>query len=463
MEIVFTFVLSADVLKYFIININGKGQHFMIIDNHPFQVNGKGHLEIGGMDAVDLAKKYGTPLYVYDVSLIRSRAREFTETFKELGVQGKVAYASKAFSSIAMVQVAKQEGLYLDVVSEGELYTAIKADFPAERIHLHGNNKSREELEMAIEEEIGCIVIDNFHDIELTNELLLKHNKQIDVIIRVTPGVELNTHEYIMTGNEDTKFGFDLQNGQAEEAFQLLQHHDRMRFKGLHCHIGSQIFETEGFKVAVEILFDEIKKWKEKYGYTPDVLNLGGGFGIRYTKEDNPLPYRTYVEHLVDAVAEYVQDLGIKMPEIWIEPGRSIVGQAGITLYTIGAEKNIPNIRNYVSVDGGMADNLRPALYGAKYEAIIANKAVAPVTNTSSIAGKSCESGDMLIWDLPLPDIEKNDILAVFSTGAYGYSMASHYNRLPNPAVVFVENGKDKLVVKRETYQDMVRNDLSYE
>lgn len=435
----------------------------MIIDNHPFQVNGKGHLEIGGMDTVELAKKYGTPLYVYDVSMIRSRAREFVETFRKLGVQAKVAYASKAFSTIAMVQVANQEGLYLDVVSEGELYTALKAGFPTEKIHLHGNNKSRGELEMAIKHEIGCIVIDNFHDIELTNELLKKYDKQMDVIIRVTPGVELNTHEYIMTGNEDTKFGFDLQNGQAEEAFRLLHKHERLHFKGLHCHIGSQIFETEGFKVAIDILFQEIAEWKDTYDYVPEVLNLGGGFGIRYTKDDHPLPYRVYVEHLVQSVSAHVDKLDIPMPEIWIEPGRSIVGQAGITLYTIGAEKNIPNIRNYISVDGGMADNLRPALYGAKYEAVIANKATKPITNTSSIAGKSCESGDMLIWDLPLPDTEKGDILAVFSTGAYGYSMANHYNRLPNPAVVFVEDGVDKLVVKRETYKDMVRNDLSYE
>jgi len=435
----------------------------MLIEHHPFNVNNKGHLEVGGMDATVLAEKYGTPLYVYDVSIIRSRAREFVQTFQELGVEAKVAYASKAFSSIAMVQVAKQENLYLDVVSEGELYTALQASFPTDRIHLHGNNKSREEIEMAIEHEIGCIVLDNFHDIELTSELLAKHNKTIDVIIRVTPGVELDTHHYIMTGNEDTKFGFDLPNGQAEEAFKLLKNHERMNFKGLHCHIGSQIFETEGFKIAVDILFNEIEKWKDAYGYTPEVLNLGGGFGIRYTKNDQPLPYRKYVEHLVDAVTGHVEELAIPMPEIWIEPGRSIVGQAGMTLYTIGSEKNIPGIRNYISVDGGMSDNLRPALYGAKYEAVLANKVAEPVTNTSSIAGKTCESGDMLIWDLSLPHTEKGDILAVFSTGAYGYAMASHYNRLPNAAVVFVENGKDKLVVKRETYKDMVRNDLFYE
>ncbi|HLR70362.1 MAG TPA: diaminopimelate decarboxylase, partial [Pseudogracilibacillus sp.] len=271
----------------------------MLIEHHPFNVNNKGHLEVGGMDATVLAEKYGTPLYVYDVSIIRSRAREFVQTFQELGVEAKVAYASKAFSSIAMVQVAKQENLYLDVVSEGELYTALQASFPTDRIHLHGNNKSREEIEMAIEHEIGCIVLDNFHDIELTSELLAKHNKTIDVIIRVTPGVELDTHHYIMTGNEDTKFGFDLPNGQAEEAFKLLKNHERMNFKGLHCHIGSQIFETEGFVLAAKKIVEILVDWKEKYDLDSEVLNLGGGFGIRYTEADEPLPPEKYVEAII--------------------------------------------------------------------------------------------------------------------------------------------------------------------
>ncbi len=436
----------------------------MVIEHHPFPVNDKGHLEIGGLDTVKLAEKYGTPLYVYDVSMIRKNARSFVDTFKKLGVRAKVAYASKAFSSIAMLQVAKQEKLCLDVVSEGELYTALKADFPAESIHLHGNNKSQEEISMAIQNGIGCIVVDNFHDIELIETVSKQLGKKdIDVLMRVTPGVESHTHEYIMTGNEDSKFGFDLQNGQAEEAFKLMQHHEAIHFKGLHCHIGSQIFETEGFKIAADMLFKELAKWKDLYDYIPEVLNLGGGFGIRYTKEDNPLPYNVYVEELIEAVKQHVETLNIPMPEIWIEPGRSIVGNTGITLYTIGSMKNIPGIRKYVSVDGGMTDNIRPALYQAKYEAVIANKATKPITDTVSIAGKSCESGDMLIWDLSVPDIDHGDLLAVFSTGAYSYSMASHYNRIPNAAVVFVENGSDKLVVKRETYKDVVKNDLTYE
>ncbi|MBU8789772.1 diaminopimelate decarboxylase [Oceanobacillus caeni] len=434
----------------------------MITEYHPFPINKNGHLEIGGMDTVELAEKYGTPLYVYDVSMIRKNARSFVETFERLGVQAKVAYASKAFSSIAMLQVAKQENLCLDVVSEGELYTALLADFPVEKIHLHGNNKSLDEITMAIKHDIGCIVIDNFYDIELIEQVTKVYGKKVNVLIRVTPGVESHTHEYIMTGNEDSKFGFDLQNGQAEEAFQKLLNHETIHFRGLHCHIGSQIFETDGFKVAVDLLFEELGKWKERYNYTPEVLNLGGGFGIRYTKEDQPLPYNIYVEELIKSVRNQVNLLNISMPEIWIEPGRAIVGNTGITLYTIGSMKNIPDIRKYVSVNGGMTDNIRPALYQAKYDAVIANKANQPVTEEVSIAGKACESGDMLIWDLSVPNVEHGDILAVFSTGAYNYSMASHYNRIPNAAVVFVENGVDKLVVKRETMEDVVRNDLSY-
>lgn len=434
----------------------------MIIDNHPFQYNHLGHLEIGGIDTIKLAEKYGTPLYVYDVSIIRDNCRTFINTFKKLDVSAQVAYASKAFSSVAMLQVIKQEGLSLDVVSEGEIYTALQADFPAEKIHLHGNNKSIEELNMAIKYGIGCIVIDNFYEIELLDRLLREHNKQMDVLIRVTPGIQTKTHHYIMTGNEDSKFGFSLSNGQADKAFSLVRDHEFIRFKGLHCHIGSQIFETDQFLMANDILFEKISKWFTSYGYIPEVLNLGGGFGIRYTAEDNPLPYHTYVENIVDAVKKQSEKIGIPIPEIWVEPGRSIAGNAGITLYQVGSMKKIPGIRDYISVDGGMTDNIRPALYNALYEGVIANKADQPPTTSVSVAGKCCESGDMLIKDLPVPEVDNGDILAVFSTGAYGYSMASHYNRLPKAAIVFIENGQDKLVVQRETYKDVVKNDLSY-
>lgn len=434
----------------------------MLIDHHPFQVNQKGHLEVGGVDTIKLAKKYGTPLYVYDVALIRENCRAFINTFKKFNVKAQVAYASKAFSSIAMLQVIAQEKLSLDVVSKGELYTALQAKFPTEKIHLHGNNKSIEEIEMAIKHNIGCIVIDNFYDIELIDYLLKKHEKKMDVLMRVTPGIESETHHYIMTGNEDSKFGFNLSNGQAEKAFKLLYNHEYMQFKGLHCHIGSQIFETNRYMTTTEILFKQISKWHNDYGYVPEVLNLGGGFGIRYTKEDQPVPYDAFVEQMIETVQSHVKKLQIPMPEIWIEPGRSIAGNAGITLYTVGSMKEIPGVRNYISVNGGMTDNLRPALYNATYEGVIANKANEPTNSVASIAGKCCESGDMLIWDLPVPVVNSGDILAVFSTGAYGYSMASHYNRFPKAAVVFVENGEDHLVIQRETYKDVVKNDLFY-
>lgn len=432
------------------------------MENHPFTINEQGHLTIDGADAVQLAENYETPLYVYDVNRIRRNCRVFTEAFKENGIKSQVSYASKAFSSVAVLQVIQEEGLSLDVVSYGELYTAVEAGFPVKKIHFHGNNKSEEELQAAIDYNIGCIVIDNFHEIKLLEQLLKKADKQIDVLMRVTPGIESETHQYIMTGNEDSKFGFNLANGQADEAFRILHDHSNIRLQGLHSHIGSQIFNTESFVLAISILFKQIAAWHESFGYEPAVMNFGGGFGIRYTKEDDPIGNDVHIHDMVDAVRKEVSALSINMPEIWIEPGRSIVGDAGLTLYTIGAMKDIPGVRKYASVDGGMADNIRPALYGAAYEGVLANKATEKNHETVSIAGKCCESGDMLIWDLPVPAIENDDILAVFATGAYGYSMASNYNRLSKPAVVFVENGIAQLVVKRETVADIVKNDLPY-
>lgn len=434
----------------------------MLFDHHPFTVNENGHLEIGNVDTIYLARKYGTPLYVYDVSLIRKNCRSFVDAFKALNVKAQVAYASKAFSSIAILQVVNQENLSLDVVSEGELYTALRAGFPTEKIHFHGNNKTESELKMAIEHKIGCIVIDNFYEIDLLDRLLRESDQSMDVLIRVTPGIEANTHEYIMTGNEDSKFGFCLSNGQADRAFQRLKNHPYLKFKGLHAHIGSQIFETEAFLQTNKLLFSKIAEWHASDQYIPEVLNLGGGFGIQYTKEDRPLPHEEFIKKIVVAVKEEVEKLAIPMPEIWIEPGRSIVGNAGITLYTIGSQKDIPGIRKYISVDGGMTDNLRPALYNAIYEGVIANKANEQAIEEVSIAGKCCESGDMLMWDISVPKIESGDILAMFSTGAYGFSMASNYNRFERPAVVFVENGEAKLVVKRESLDDIIKNDLAY-
>lgn len=422
-------------------------------------VNRYGHLEIGGCDAVDLANKFGTPLYVYDVELVRKRARSFVNAFKKANVSGQVAYASKAFSSMAILQVMHEEGLSLDVVSGGELYTAIMAGFPPEKIHFHGNNKSLEEIEMALEYQIGCFVVDNFYELSMLNKLCQQKDRKVNILLRVTPGIEAHTHDYILTGQEDSKFGFDLESGQGQQALEKALSLSAFNVLGIHCHIGSQIFETTGFILAIQKLFSHIAHWKEKLQYEPAVVNVGGGFGIRYTETDAPLEPEDYVIAILNEVKKQAIKQKISLPEVWIEPGRSLVGDAGTTLYSIGSSKELTDIRKYVAVDGGMSDNIRPALYQAKYEAVVANKYLHAEKELVSIAGKACESGDMLIWNIPLAKTEPGDILAVFCTGAYGYSMASNYNRLPRPAVVFVESGQAKLVVERESYQDLIKLD----
>ena len=423
-------------------------------------INEKGHLTIGGVDTVDLTHIYGTPLLVYDVALFRERAVAFKETFSSMGVQAQVAYASKAFSSIGIYEVAKQQGLSLDVVSGGELYTAVAADFPREKIHFHGNNKSYMELQFAFDEEVGCIVVDNFSEIALLKEISESRKMKMNILIRVTPGVEAHTHDYITTGQEDSKFGFDLKNGQTDKAFLSLYNHPYLQLLGMHCHIGSQIFETDAFRYAAEVLMDKMITWRNEYSFTCTVLNLGGGFGIRYTEEDKPLSPATYSKEMTLVVLEMSQKHGYPVPEIWIEPGRSLVGDAGITLYTAGSSKEVPGIRKYVAVDGGMSDNIRPALYGAKYTAAAANRMHETHDQKVTIAGKCCESGDKLIEEAYLPSLLEGDIIALFCTGAYGYSMASNYNRLPKPAIVFCENGQHQLAVRRETYEDVIRLDI---
>ncbi len=423
-------------------------------------VNQQDHLTIGGVDTIDLAHTFGTPLVVYDIALFRERAQAFKDTFNNVGIRAQVAYASKAFSSIAIYEVAKQEGLSLDVVSGGELFTAIAADFPREKIHFHGNNKSYTELQYAFDEKIGCIVIDNFSEIALVKEISESRRESMNVLIRVTPGVEAHTHDYITTGQEDSKFGFDLKNGQTDEAFLQLHDHPYINLLGMHCHIGSQIFETQAFRFAAEALMDKMIAWRDSHEFICTVLNLGGGFGIRYTEEDSPLVPSAYIEEMATVVLSMTRSHNYPVPEIWIEPGRSLVGDAGTTLYTAGSTKEVPGIRTYIAVDGGMSDNIRPALYGAKYTAASANRMTALHDQKVTIAGKCCESGDKLIEEAYLANPSEGDILAVFCTGAYGYSMASNYNRLPKPAIVFCENGEYQLVVRRETYEDVVRLDI---
>ncbi|WP_400163839.1 diaminopimelate decarboxylase [Brevibacillus sp. TJ4] len=424
------------------------------------RINEQGNLEIGGCDTTELAATYGTPLYVYDEALIRSKCRAYVEAFRDTGFAFQVAYASKAFCTMAMCKLVEEEGLSLDVVSGGELLTALQAGFPTERIHFHGNNKSREEIVMALDAKIGCFVVDNFIELFELDEIARERGEQVSVLLRVTPGVEAHTHEYISTGQVDSKFGFDVQTGQALEAIRYAHESQNLHLLGVHSHIGSQIFEVEGFVIAAKRLIDLLDEAKHAFGFVSTVLNVGGGFGIRYTDSDTPLEAAEYIKAITTAVREEMSKRNIPLPELWIEPGRSIVGDAGTTLYRIGSQKNIPGVRKYVAVDGGMTDNLRPALYQAVYEAAIANKMNETENEVVSIAGKCCESGDMLIWDVKLPQASAGDILAVPSTGAYGYAMSNNYNRIPRPAVVFVKDGEAELVVKRETYADVVSHDL---
>ena len=425
------------------------------------QINQAGHLTIGGVDSLKLAKEYGTPLVVYDVSQIRNQIRAFKKVFEEEQVNYAVSYASKAFASIAMYQVANEEGAYTDVVSAGELYTAMKANFPMERISFHGNNKSKEELEMAVKNHVGKIMIDNFYEIDLLSQVLEEQDSEINVMLRITPGISAHTHEYDQTGQVDSKFGFDLDSGQADKALQEVLKNQRMHMLGIHAHIGSQIFELNGFEMAAAKLVDVAAAWRKNYDYTAQVINVGGGFGIKYVQEDHPLKPEEFVKAIVKTIKDEATKHNFPLPEIDIEPGRSIVGPAGYNLYKVGSMKEIPGLVPYVAVDGGMGDNIRPALYQAKYETVLANDPQRKASQEFHVAGKYCESGDILA-DAKLPSLKAGDILAMLDTGAYGYSMASNYNRNPRPAVVFAEDGKAQVVIRRESLKDLVHLDQDY-
>lgn len=423
------------------------------------EVNSKGHLVIGGCDTVELAKQFGTPLYVMDEVHMREICRDYHDSFGKYP-NTEVIYASKAFFNKGMAAIIAQEKLGLDVVSGGELYTAVQAGFPTDRIYFHGNNKSREEIEFGIKNKVKRFVVDNPDELALLNEAARQNGVRAKILLRVQPGIEAHTHEYIKTGQIDSKFGMAIATGQALETVKKAFNYENLDLKGLHCHIGSQIFEIDSFRHAAEVMMGFIRTIKDETGVNMMELDLGGGFGIYYKEGDTPAPISQFADVTMATVQEKAKQFGVHMPKIIVEPGRSIVGTAGTTLYTVGTIKHIPGIRTYVAVDGGMADNPRPALYQAKYEAILANKAAGVEEEKVSITGKCCESGDMLIWDIKLPTVKSGDILAVSSTGAYNYSMSSNYNRLPKPAVVLVQNGQADVIVKRETYEDLVRNDL---
>jgi diaminopimelate decarboxylase len=424
------------------------------------RINEAGHLEIGGCDAVDLVRQFGTPLYVMDETLLRDNCRAYVESFRQNYPNFEVIYASKVFSTMAMCRLVAEEDMGLDVVSGGELYTALASDFPAGRIYFHGNNKTPHELEMALEARVGYYVVDNFYEMELLNELARQRKVKARILIRVSPGIDAHTHHYIKTGMLDSKFGLAIANGQAMMGVEKALGLKNIEFKGIHCHIGSQIFDLNSYREAAKTMITFVRDIRNQTGCVCEQLNLGGGLGIYYSEGDAPRPIPELVAQITTTVREMAAEFDLPLPKIIVEPGRSIVGMAGTTLYTIGSIKDIPGIRTYVAVDGGMTDNIRPALYQAKYEAAIANKMNLPAENTVSIAGKCCESGDMLIWDVELPPAVSGDILAVSSTGAYNYSMASNYNRNTRPAVVFVRGGRAELVVRRESYEDLIRNDI---
>ena len=408
-------------------------------------------------DTVALAKEYGTPLYVMSEDIIMERLNEIRYSFTEKYQDVQAYYASKAFLTREMARIIKRENMGLDVVSGGELYTAKSVDFPMEKIMFHGNNKTPEEIKTALECKIGRFVCDSIWEIQLIDRLAKEMGVKADILLRITPGVDSHTHKYILTGNIDSKFGIPIPH--VNEAVKLSLESEGITLKGLHFHIGSQILENESYIMAVDIMLNLIKKIKDEVGYVAQEFNLGGGFGIKYLDDTEKRKLSYFVDPMMNSIEEFCSKNGIRRPGIFIEPGRWVVGEAGITLYTIGSIKKIPGVRTYAGIDGGFPDNPRPALYQAKYDGIIANKADSPKKERVTIAGKCCESGDILIWDLYVPELQPGDILAVKSTGAYGYSMASNYNRNPKPAVVMLSKGKPRLIVKRQTYEDLLRNE----
>lgn len=426
------------------------------------QINKEGHLMLGGCDTVDLCKQYGTPLYAFDEDRIRSNMRAYKNSIDAFyGGKGLCLYASKAFSTMYMYKLATEEGLGVDVVSGGELYTALKAGFDPAKIVFHGNNKSYDEIEMAIEAGVGRIVVDGDGEIEKIDKACKKSGKTASILVRVKPGVDAHTHEFISTGHIDCKFGFAISNGEADNFLKYAaSFSDRISIRGLHCHIGSQIFLYEPFSEAARIMIDFYIHAQKEYGLSFTELDLGGGFGIKYVEGDTPVPFEGYIERVSKVIKESCNKEGIEIPFIYMEPGRSIVGDAGITLYSVGTVKDIKGVRKFVSVDGGMADNPRYILYSSEYDATLANRANDEPEEHITLCGKCCESGDILIEKCHLPKVKEGDLVAVMTTGAYNYSMASNYNRLPRPCAVMVSNGKHKLIIKRETYDDIIKNDL---
>ena len=416
------------------------------------EYNDYGELTMEGTSLKTVAQSFGTPTIVYDEDQIRTQMRRYHEAFKKSGLKYNISYASKAFTCIQMVKLVQEEDLQLDVVSEGELYTALEAGFDASRIHFHGNNKTKREIQYALENGIGYFVIDALEEIDLIDKYA---SNDVNVVIRVNPGVEAHTHEFIQTGQEDSKFGLSIKHGLALEAVNKVKTSKHLQLKGVHFHIGSQIEGTEAMIETAKIVLN----WLSDNDIQVDLLNLGGGFGIKYVEEDVSFPIEEGIAEITDAIKETVQSLNYELPEIGIEPGRSIVGEAGITLYEVGTIKEIPEVNKYVSVDGGMSDHIRTALYDAKYQALLVNRHE-EADDIVTIAGKLCESGDIIIKNAKLPSsVQRGDYLAILSTGAYHYSMASNYNQMQKPSVFFLKDGKAREVIKRQSLRQLIIND----
>ena len=422
------------------------------------KVNEAGNLEIGGCDMVKLVEKYGTPLYVIDETTLKTVCSDYKKAFK-MYPKVNMMFASKALCTMATSKLLFDEGFGFDVVSAGEIYTVYKAGVDMAKVLFNGNNKSFDELTLAIELGVGRISVDNFFELSLLNEIAKSNNKVVDILLRITPGIECHTHEYIQTGHLDSKFGFDLT--QIDEAVELiLNEYTNLKLHGLHAHIGSQIFETSVYGDEIEILVKEIARLDEKFGLKLDEINIGGGLGVKYTEADCPPSVHTVAEIVINRLNECIKKYDIQPPALFIEPGRSIISTAGVTLYTVGSSKQVPKGKKYVAIDGGMADNPRPSMYQAKYFAEIANKKDNLSSNIVTIAGRFCESGDILIKDIKLPELEEGDIICVYNTGAYNYSMASNYNRVQKPAMVLVNNSQSDMIVKREDLDDLISHDV---
>lgn len=424
-------------------------------------INQAGHLSIGGCDTLELTRRFGTPLYVMDEAQLRRGCREYKTAIDQYyNGNGLPLYASKAFCCKEICRIVNQEGMGLDVVSGGELHTALAAGFPAEKIYFHGNNKSLFELEYALRTNVGQIVLDNFTELEQLDYLAGAAGMRVRVLLRIKPGIDAHTHQFIRTGQIDSKFGFALETGEAMQAARAAVQAKNLELVGVHCHIGSQIFDAAPFELAAEVLMGFLAQVKQELGTELAQLNLGGGIGISYADDDTPLPYGVYFEKVSAVLKEKCAALGLKLPFLLLEPGRSIPGPAGITLYTVGAVKDIPDVRRYVTVDGGMGDNPRYILYGSKYTVLCANRAGEPATETVTVAGRYCESGDLIQEFTKLQPVQPGDTLAVLATGAYNYSMSSNYNRVPRPPVVMITNGAPRVIIRGEGLDDMDRLDV---